>query len=671
MKSKPYLSEAAELDALKAMPLESSYRGVQIDRVASRLRTERSLFEGGHLRSDPAKPWLSVVVLVERAPDSQLAATLASIALQSCPQVRCLLVPANPSVTGGMIAKFLAQKGLRPAITETRPSLDGENRTAIRKADYVSFLRHGDRLHPSAAAWLAIQAKAVRRADVTAWGELQPAQRGSGLAWAQRNPAFHREALLHFPHLRNAFAVSSALACAYPGDLVRELVRNNLHLFQIWLANRPGLEWSSHPEYFLIKAPEYATLTPDSAAARAFADYADAYANVFATMKKEFAFTRLPHDSPAPYKLTPARHATSIAVVIPFRDKPELTLRAISSLAKQTFAGYMEIVLVDNQSSSDSRARVMEGAARFKDRFRIRIVDYSRPFNHSGQCNAGVKASLGEVVVFLNNDCEIISPTALEEMAAWAIQPGVASVGVSIIDPGSGAAHAGMDARMVPTNYFDSTVEEKSAPAIRPFVRRTFGNTFALCAINRNVFDMLGGLDPIRFPNGYNDVDYACRSHQAGLHHISLGHLSATHAPGQSRARTDESPQKILVRTLYPSIVTQALETVTMDDVLLRLSGAGPASAGEAAGEPAGRPAIHAAPATSQRGANGAAHANPGGMAGINGAHAAPAGKSPPAFVVRIAQSRFGRPLMNNRFVGGALRRVRRVIWPPAPHNGK
>lgn len=636
MKPKSYLSETAELDALEAMPLESRYRRVQIDRVVSRLRTERSLFDGGHLRSEDAKPWLLVVVTVERAPDATLAATLASIALQSCPQVRCLLVPGNPSVTEAMVNTFLAQKGLRPAVIEFRASLDGENRAAMRKADHVCFLRHGDRLHPSAAAWLAIHAKSVSPADVTAWGELQPAADGVELAWAQRNPAFHREALLHFPHLRNAFAVSSTLASAYPGDLVRELIRNNLHLFQIWLANRPNLTWASHPEYFLIKAAENAALAPEGAAARAFEDYADAYANLFATMKKEFSFTRLAHDSPAPYKLIPVQRASSIAVVIPFRDKPGLTLRAINSLAKQSFTGFFEVVLVDNQSSSGSRARVLEGAEKFKSRFRVRVVDYNKPFNHSDQCNAGVKASLGEVIVFLNNDCEIISPTAIEEMAAWAIRPNVASVGISIVDPSTGKAHAGLDARMTPANYFDSTVEEKSAPAITPFVRRTFGNTFALCAISRDVFDALGGLDAIRFPNGYNDVDYACRSHQAGLHHVALGHLTATHAPGQSRARTDESPQKILVRMLYPAIVTQALATVTMDDVLLKLSGAA-----DAAGKMAGR------------------------------ANGVDAGKSPPRLVVKIAQSRLGRPLMNNRIIGGALRRVRRAIWPPAPHSGK
>jgi GT2 family glycosyltransferase len=658
MKTKSYLSESTELDALKTMPLESAYRNVKIDRVASRLLTERSLFEGSHLRNDQLKPWLSVVVAVERPPDAALAASVASVALQSCPHVRCLLVPSNPSVTEAMVKKFLKQKGLKPVVTEFMASLDAENRAVIRKSDYVTFLRHGDQLHPSAATWLAIHAKSSRPADVTAWGELQPAKDGRTLAWAQRNPALHREALLHFPHLRNAFAVSSKLACAYPGDLIRELIHNSLHLLQIWLVNRPNLTWSCHPEYFLIKTPEHAEMTPEGAAARAIADYGDAYSKLFATMRKDFAFARLPHDSPAPYKLTPVRRATSIAVIIPFRDKADLTLRAINSLARQTFKGFFEIVLVDNRSNPDSRARVLEGVEKLRDRFRIRIVDYEKPFNHSDQCNVGVKASLGEVIVFLNNDCEIVSPTALEEMAAWAVQPEVGSVGISIIDPSTGKAHAGMDARLAPTNYFDSTVEEKSAPAITPFVRRTFGNTFALCAINREMFEMLGGLDAIRFPNGYNDVDYACRANQAGLHHLSLGHLAATHSPGKSRASTDESPQKILVRTLYPSIVSQALETVTMDEMLVRLSGAVTAGAGQGGGRMPGVSSAAQPPA-----ANGSALPRANGSLNVNGAAHV---KSPPTFVVRIAQSSIFRPMMNNRIVGGVLRRVRRMIWPSA-----
>lgn len=650
MKTRPYLSDKAEIAALDAMPLESFYRGVPIDRFVSRLRTERSLFEGGHLRNDAARPWLCVVVVVERTPDAALADTLASIALQSCPTVRCVLVPAGPGATETAIRATLSGKGIKPTVAEFRPSLDGDNRAILRKAEQVVFLRQGDRLHPSAGAWLAIEASAGRGASVTTWGELQPHSNGGKLAWAQRNPALHREALLHFPHLRNAFAVSSALACAYPGDLVRELVRNNLHLFQIWLANKSKTTWASHPEYFLIRSPERAASTPGEAAISAFGDYSDAYANLFAAMKKEFEYRRLPHDSAAPYKLTPVHRASSVAVIIPFRDKPELTLRAVSSLAKQSFSGFFELVLVNNQSSAETMRRISEGLAQYSDRFRVRLVDYDKPFNHSDQCNAGVQASLGEVVVLLNNDCEIISPSAIEEMAAWALRPGVASVGISIVDPVSGAAHAGMEARMGPTNYFDSVVAEKSAAAFVPFVRRTFGNTFALCAISRTAYDAVGGLDPIRFPNGYNDVDFACRSYAVGLHHVSLGHLVATHSPGQSRARTDESAQKILVRLLYPSIAAHALETITMDEVLLKLSASNPARA---------KSALQADPSSQTSSVNGASPTSHGSSA------ASARIRTPPAFAVRIARSRFGRPLMNNKLIGGALRRLRRAIWPP------
>lgn len=652
MKTKEYLSERHEISAIRTMPVESAFRGVPVDRLVSRLRTERSLFLGGHLRNDPTRPWLTVVVAVEREPDASLAATLASVALQSCPTVRCVVVPATSTVSESAIRKFLAQKGVRPHVVEFKPSLDGEHRLILRKADYVVFLRHGDRLHPSAAAWLAIHGSTSGRTSLVTWGELQPSVAGDQLEWAQRNPAFHRESLLHFPHLRNAFAVSSTLAVGYPGDPVRELVRNNLHLFQIWLAGRGNVVWSSHPEYFLVRAPELASHSPRDAAVRGFTEYADAYSRLFATMKKEFEYKRLAHDSAAPYRLMPARRASSVAVIIPFRDKPDLTLRAINSLARQTFSGFLEVVLVNNQSSASSIARVQEGIAKYTSRMRVRFVDYDRPFNHSDQCNAGVKASLSEVVVFLNNDCEINSSTAIEEMAAWALHPGVASVGISVADPVTGKVHAGMNARIVPTNYFDSVVEERSPAAMTPFVRRTFGNTFALCAISREKFDVLGGLDAVRFPNGYNDVDYACRAHKAGLHHLSLGHLVATHSPGQSREQTDESPQKILIRMLYPSIVAQALETVTMDEVLVKLSGA------NHAGVSAGGGTLKT---------NGASH--PPLSKGDSPAVVAKTrlGSVPPAFVNKLAQSSFGRSLLLDRLVGPALRRVRHGIWPPAP----
>src|SRR5262249_44529459 len=152
-----------------------------------------------------------------------------------------------------------------------------------------------------------------------------------------------------------------------------------------------------------------------------------------------------------------------------------LTLKAVASLARQSFSGFFEVVLVNNQSKPDTMRQIKSGVSKLADKLTVRIIDYDRPFNHSDQCNIGVRSSIGEVVIFLNNDCEILSPTAVSELAAWALAPNVGSAGAAIIDPALGQPHAGMTARIGPAHYFDSIVEERSGASISPFVRRTFG----------------------------------------------------------------------------------------------------------------------------------------------------------------------------------------------------
>jgi GT2 family glycosyltransferase len=567
-----YLDEGRDRDALSAFPLESTFRGVPFDRVVARLRTERSLFDGGVVANDPSAPWLTAIVLAEREGDAALQDTLTSLALQSCPHVRCIVIPSL-GVDVAALNKFVERSSMRPKATEVCADLTSENRLKLRKARYVTFLRHGDVLHPAAAAWLGCHATSAGAdsADVVAWGELQPSATG-GIVWAQRNPALQRETLLHYPYLRNAFAVSSRFVVAYPGDLADEIKFNALHLFQIWLAHQGELRWFAHPEYFLLRAADRASETPDKAGRMAYAEYGQAYAKLIKDLVGGLLLVENAVDFPAPYKLVPKEVPAVVSAVILFRDKPELTLRAIASIASQSYRGFLEVILVNNQSREESVAEVKAGIAKLTGAISTcRIINFDKPFNHSRQCNIAVEGSLGEVVVLLNNDCELLSTNALTEMSAWAVRPGVASVGLCIRDPSTLTEASGIEARLAPINYFDSIVEERSGAAFIPFVRECFGNTFACVAIPRVVFDRVGGLDAVRFPNGYNDVDFVCRTRGLGLKHVTLGHLKATHTPGQSRDRTDESPQKILIRELY-SYAVGGLGQLAFDEGLARMA---------------------------------------------------------------------------------------------------
>lgn len=520
-----YLSRSLERRFLAGMPLEARQQGAPLARIVERLRAERR-------QAEPSARAHAVFVFatVEHAPDEAFARSLASIALQSHPSVRAILAP-QPGVDVEAVRAFAAQAPLSPA-HDVCADWDAAQRLRLQDVDFVAFLRHGDQIHPSAAAWIA-KARAVdRELGALVWNEAQAGEDGR-IARIQCNPAREPVTLKHLAYLRQSFAVDARLAAAYPGNLAREIASNDLHLFQLWLL-REGIVWGAHPECFHL------TAGPRAAAARDDALY-------HAALEDEtFSFV-----GGAPYRLAPRRRAASISVVIPYRDKPELTIAALDSIARQDAGAAVEVVLIDNQSLPATRQAIADALTRMPH-LAVRTLAYDAPFNHSAQCMLGVNATASDVIVFMNNDAVLETRTALAELAAWALVPGAGSVGCVLRDPVSGEASAGFEIRNTPLAAYDSLVEERSHPSLTPYVREVFGNTFALAAIARSVFDAAGPLDAVRFPNGFNDVEFACRTRALGFTHIALGHVSAAHARGGSRTRVDETPQKLLLRALYP-----------------------------------------------------------------------------------------------------------------------
>ncbi len=519
-------------------------------------------------------------MFVERTPDLALSRSIQSLALQSNPSLRCALVLA-PHIDLGFLDQFLAELELAPRLIDVL-SAQTSLKDALGPARFVTFLRHGDRLHPSTVTWLAVADAAAAPPDILTWGVHQP---GSG-GWIQTNPAHHPISLLHFPYLKNAFAVRTALAANYGGDLLSEARSNELHLFQLWLSAQPKTVWTAHPEAFLSRADARVADTSTTAAARnACAGRLRAYGEALAALG-DFVLTENTDENAPPYRILPRRAAKSISVIIPFRDHPDLTLRAIASVLAQSAASRIEVVLVNNQSS-DETLEAMKAGLENAGVSRWRIVDYDLPFNHSAQCNLGVRESTGEVVVLLNNDAVLVSPEALEEMSAWALHPGIGSVGLALTDPGTREIAAGMEARRNAVAQ-DSMVEEYSHDALTPFVRNVFGNSFAAAAMPRGIFDAVGMLDAARFPNGFNDVEFACRTRAHGYAHIVLGHFSAEHKRGTSRARADETAQKLLLRMLYPETASAALNDLQIHNVDVRPLGAPLAIALKRTSTPAG-----------------------------------------------------------------------------------
>jgi GT2 family glycosyltransferase len=414
-------------------------------------------------------------------------------------------------------------------------------KSAAAKAAFVTFAGMGDILHPSTAGILA----RADDCDVVAWPRFCADAAEAGAAgWLLRRPPTDLVTVAHGSVSDTTLAVRGSLLAEAPAGVLEALAQGRMHPLWLWLASRP-LNWRNHAEALTSRIgdwspPSRAELERDAALCAQLID------------AKVFAFARAADDLPMPQVLVPHERARKTSVVIPYRGRPAMTLRCLHALAGQRLTGELELVLVDNQSDPADAEQILDGARRMLGPARVVALSYDAPFNHSAQNNLGARAATGEVLVICNNDIALKDPALLEQLGAWALRPGYATVGCRLEDPERERGSYGHEFRPPSENPFRPPLQESSDPAYGRFVHAVPGNTLALAAIRRELYLELGGLDEARLPIGYNDVDFMLRCTRRGLSHLYLGHVVAEHRRGSSRTGDDEDLQALMINQAYP-----------------------------------------------------------------------------------------------------------------------
>jgi GT2 family glycosyltransferase len=100
----------------------------------------------------------------------------------------------------------------------------------------------------------------------------------------------------------------------------------------------------------------------------------------------------------------PADGPPTLSVVLPCRNGAATIAVQLEALARQSWHGSWELVVVDN-GSTDESMRIVE---RFADRLpALRVVDASAKRGVPAALNEGVRAARGRLVVFVNDDDEV------------------------------------------------------------------------------------------------------------------------------------------------------------------------------------------------------------------------------------------------------------------------
>jgi GT2 family glycosyltransferase len=223
-----------------------------------------------------------------------------------------------------------------------------------------------------------------------------------------------------------------------------------------------------------------------------------------------------------------------VSIIIATRDKSDLLRKCLAGILHRTEYSSFDIIIVDNESCEPITRQYFD-ELRHNDR--VKIIPFSGPFNFSAINNIAVERSDGEIIAFLNNDIDVITPRWLAEMVNYAVRADVGVVGAKLYYPNDTIQHAGMILGMhggaghifrglhrLDPGPFGLAVRTQELSAV----------TGACMVMRRSVYNEVGGMDEA-FPVDFNDVDLCLRVRERGLRVIWTPHAELYHTEKATR----------------------------------------------------------------------------------------------------------------------------------------
>lgn len=234
-----------------------------------------------------------------------------------------------------------------------------------------------------------------------------------------------------------------------------------------------------------------------------------------------------------------------VSVIIPSKDHPDMLGRCIIGLTSLTDYRDMEILVIDNGSTDENRKQYET----LKDIYGFKYFYERMQFNFSRMCNIGALRASGEVLLFLNDDTEVLGRDWMRIMASVAMQPHVGAVGAKLYYP--------HESDEIPRLQHDGITNTILGPVHKMGGFRDTGSIYhglnlcdrdviavtgACLAVEKKKFNAVGGFFE-ELIVAYNDVDLCFSLYEKGWYNVLRNDVRLIHHESVSRG-TDESRER-------------------------------------------------------------------------------------------------------------------------------
>jgi O-antigen biosynthesis protein len=224
-----------------------------------------------------------------------------------------------------------------------------------------------------------------------------------------------------------------------------------------------------------------------------------------------------------------------VSIIIPTKDGVDILRQCIDGLFKKTNYQNFEVIIVNNQSEKPETLTYLNEVSRNS---KVRIINYDHQFNYSRINNVAVREANGSVLLFLNNDIEVINADWLREMVSHAVRPEIGAVGARLYYPDGTVQHAGV---LLGYKGRAGHMYRYASPhwlgywARGVLIQNLTAVTAACMAVRKEIFEAVGGFDEKNYTVTFNDVDLCLRIHEQGYRNLYTPYAELYHHESKTR----------------------------------------------------------------------------------------------------------------------------------------
>ena len=233
-----------------------------------------------------------------------------------------------------------------------------------------------------------------------------------------------------------------------------------------------------------------------------------------------------------------------VGIVIPNKDHLGDLQRCITSILDKTTYDNYEIIVVENNSTTDE---IYEYYKKIQEYDNVRVITYEDDFNYSKINNLGVENAQGEYILLLNNDTKVITLDWIEELLMYAQREDVGAVGAKLYYEDMTIQHAGVVLglgahRTAGHSHYRVSSNNLGYMGRLCYAQNVMAVTGACLMMKKSLYTELGGLDE-NFAVSLNDVDLCVRAWKEGYVNVFTPFAELYHYESVSRG-LDDSGEK-------------------------------------------------------------------------------------------------------------------------------